>query len=408
LWLGVHGLPASLASSIYQYGGLDLRSDLRSFMFAYIEGVIEEDPSLRSASDQALYNWMQSAVEANQITYYTAATQEYNRWFTSPCTFQLDPVVAATLGLSYDGNGYCGASLGAVFTDLPAPDVSYFREVGQIAAYDSKVSAYDVPNAAVNGAKIMLQAEQNSGKWASLAALGDGIAAGTAAGAVVNGNINSIAPFVNRRRLNAQEDPVEAETEQAVEDGAEEAAESTTEEVETGLEIGTAGADVIGAATIVAIFIEIGVQAAINWSQTQENQSDINALIAYGKTTAHQPPDLKAMMQDLVGYQNVFETFLAATLPDAVSTAAPPALPPPPSGGDPTSYVFYIIDHTNHATSVNNTFNYTTWDPQYPAFPRWCALRPIRNIHQRLSVRLGICTDSFPGRCVQDFLFPNH
>jgi len=38
LWLGVHGLPTSYATSIYQYGGLDLRSDLRSFMFAYIEG----------------------------------------------------------------------------------------------------------------------------------------------------------------------------------------------------------------------------------------------------------------------------------------------------------------------------------------------------------------------------------
>ncbi len=185
LWLGVHGLPTSFASSIYQYGGLDLRSDLRSFMFAYIEGVIEEDPSLRSASDQALYNWMQSAVQANQITYYNAATQEYNRWFTSPCTFELDPLVASTLGLSYDGNGYCGASLQSTFTPLPAPDVSYFREVGQIAGFDSKVSAYDFPNSALSGAKIMLAAEQNSGKWASLAALGDAIAAGTAAGAVV-------------------------------------------------------------------------------------------------------------------------------------------------------------------------------------------------------------------------------
>jgi hypothetical protein len=368
LWLAVHGLPASEASMIYQYGGLDLRSDLRSFMFAYIEGVIEEDASLRTPSDQAVYNWIQSAVEANEITYYTTATQEYNRWFTSPCTFTLNPTVAATEGLSYDGNGYCGASLGAVFTDLPAPDVSYFREVGQLAGFDNQVSAYDVPNAAVNGAKIMLQAEQNNGKWASLAAFGDAIAAGTAAGAIVNGNINSIAPFVNRRRLNAQEDPVEAETEQAVEDGAEEAAESTTEEVETGLEIGTAGADVIGAATIVAIFIEIGVQAAINLSQTQDNQSAINALIQYGQTTAHQPPDLNAMLQDLVGYQDIFETFLAATLPDAISTAAPPALPPPPSFTDPSTDVFYIIDHTNHATSVANTFNYTTWDPQYPAY----------------------------------------
>ncbi len=369
LWLGVHGLPASYATSIYQYGGLDLRSNLRSFMFAYIEGVIQEDPSLRTPSDQALYNWMQSGVQANEIAYYDAATQDYNTWFRSPCTFHLNPLAAATFGLSYDGNGYCGASIQATFTPLPAPDVTYFKEVGQIAGYDSKVSAFDFPNSAVSGASIMLAAEQNSGQWASLGALGPSVAAGTAAGVVVNGNITSIAPFANRSRFNAQDDPVAAETEQAVEDAAEEAAEATTEEVETGLEIGTAGADVIGAITIVAIFVQIGVQAIINLAQTQDNQSAINTMIAYGQTTARQPPDLKTMMTSLVGYQKVYETFLAATLPDPLLTAAPPALPGPPSGGDNSSYVFYINDHTNHAISVSNTFNYTTWDPQYPTFP---------------------------------------
>lgn len=409
LWLSVHGLPASLAPTIYQYGGLDLRSDLRSFMFAYIEGVIEEDPSLRTPSDQALFNWIESAVEANEIAYYNAATQEYNRWFTDPCTFTLNPVVAATLGLSYDGNGYCGGTIQSVFSSLPAPDVSYFKEVGQITAYDSKVSAYDPANAgtaAVTGAKIMLAAEQNSGKWGSLLALGSSIGAGTIAGGVVNENINSIAPFVNRRRLNAQEDPVEAETEQAVEDGVEESAEATTEEVETGLEIGTAGADVIGAATIVAIFIEIGVQAAINLAQSQDNQNAINTMIAYGKTTAHQPPDLNAMLQSLDGYQKVFETFTAATLPDVVSTGAPPALPGPPSGGDLSSYVFYINDHTNHAISVNNTFNYTTWDPQYPSFPGSAPVAQFGTSISAYPFGLGFVQTVFQGAVSKTFFSP--
>lgn len=366
LWLGVHGLPPSDASIVYQYGGIELRNELRGFMFAYIEGVIEEDPSLRSASDQALLSWIQNAVQANEIAYYQAATAEYNNWFESPCTFSLNATVAKSLGLSYDGAGYCGSTFQSILSPLPAPDVSYFKEVGQVLGYDSKISAYDgtVTNSALTGANIMLTSEQNNSTWASLGALGASIAVAGATGAIVAGNIKNITPYTFRKALNAEDDG-EAQTEEAAEDGAEEGAE----EAEEGIEIGSDVADVAGVVGIVLLFVQIGIQAAIDLSQSVQNQNAINDMINYGKTTALQPPNLNSMLQDEVGYQKVYETFLAATLPDITQTQGAPALPPIPSP-TPANDVFYIINHTsNNQASVSNSFNYTTWDPAYAGYP---------------------------------------
>ncbi len=371
LWLAIHGRPPSDASILYQYAGMELRNELRNFMFAYLEGVIAEDRSQRSSDDQALFNWIQTAVQSNEIAYYKAAIQEYNNWVQNPCKFQLNPVVAQAYGLSYDGEGYCGASIGATFTPLPAPDVSYFKEVGQMIGYDNKIGAYDgtVTNAALTGGQIMLAAEQNTGTWESLGGLGVSIAAGTIAGEVIAGNIKSITPYSFRAYARVPTGEVEAVTEDAAEEAAEEAAEAATEEaIEEGVEIGTGALDVVGAVTIVLIFVQIGAQATVNLVQTEDNQNAINAMIAYGNTVANQTPDLNGMLHDEVGYQKLFETFLAATLPDIIQTKGAPALPPTPSP-TPANDVFYVINKTNNNQAVSSFFNYTTWDPAYSGYP---------------------------------------
>ena len=349
LWLGIHGLPASDASLIYQYGGVELRSEIRSFMLAYLQGVIMEDPSQRSINDQHLFEWLQAAVENNEIAYYQAAAHEYSEWQNDPCNFQLNTTVANSFGISYDGEGYCAGAYQRVSTPLPGPDVSYFEEVGQLDAYDSKISAYDgtVTNSAVTGAKIMLLAERDAGKWESLGGLGVSLAIAGSAGLAVGANIVSIAPFIFRASGLASAGFASAE-----------------ESAEIGVTAGVA--DVAGVVGIVAIFVQIGAQAIVDLVQTQQNQDAINTMLAYGNTVANQTPDLQAMLQDQVGYQKIVETFIAATLPDLPSMQPPPALPTPPSGL--SAYGFYITDYTNNNVGVHNTFNYTTWDPVYPAY----------------------------------------
>src|SRR5215467_12098456 len=46
-WLALHQMPQSAASVIYQYGRSDLRSEIRTFLFAKLTAIIDKDPSQR-------------------------------------------------------------------------------------------------------------------------------------------------------------------------------------------------------------------------------------------------------------------------------------------------------------------------------------------------------------------------
>ena len=356
LYLGAHGLPSSDASVIYQYGGIDLRNQIRSFMFAYIQGVVNETPAQLAANpnDQAVYTWLENAVKNNEITYYNSAVNEYYKWLDNPCQYQLNSVIAMGFGISYNGAPYCGASLTGIFVSAQAPDVSYFKEVGQYTAYDSKITAYDgnVPNSAVTGAQIMLQTQQQISRWSALIGLGPSIALSAGTAGLVAGNIAAIAPFANYAGDFAVAEAASAEL--------------TEESAAIGGTI--IASDIVGAAAIVAIFVEIGVVAIIDQVQTDQNINAINSLIATNNSIASQTPNLPAMLQDSVGFQKIFETFIAATLPDLPSTQGV-ATPPIPDPSDPANDVFHFVDHTFGSEVIAADFNYTTWDPKYGYHP---------------------------------------
>jgi len=402
-WLALHGRPASDAALVYQYGGSELRSDIRSWMWQYIKNVIQEDPSLRTTSDQAVFKWIEAAVQKNEIAYYKALTNEYNSWSQSPCTYVVNAIVAQSFNITYNGEAYCGASIAATYTPPKAPDVSYFEEVGELMGYDMNISAYDGASPNHKGTIILYQTEGGNPTWGSLAGLGPTIAVG----AIVKNAINYVKPFANRRYLdvkaeenapqqtgqtqaqetNAGETESEQLSETEAEIGEEEAELS---EAENAIEIGEGTLDAAGAAGIVLIFVEIAIQASIDFYQTLQNQDSINSDIATGQTVATTPPDLNKKLGDSNGYQQVFETFTAATLPDitqkqgaaaasssvaalrprpaSIQAQAAPAPPPiPPS--TPANDVVYIIDKTHNTTYVSNGFNYVTWDPAYLPFP---------------------------------------
>lgn len=356
LYLGIHGLPASDASVIYQYGGVDLRNQIRSFIFAYIQGVINETPAQLAANpnDQAVYTWLEDAVKRNEITYYNSAVNEYYKWLSNPCQFQLNTIIASGFGISYNGAPYCGASLTGIFVSAQAPNVSYFQQVGQYTAYDSKVTAFDgnVPNPAATGAQIMLQTQQQISRWSALEALGPSIALSAGAAGIVTGNIAAIAPFANYAGDFAVAEAASAEL------------------TEEGAAVGGTiiASDIVGAAAIVAIFVEIGAVAIIDQYQTDQNISAINSLIATNNTIASQTPNLPAMLQDAVGFQKIFETFIAATVPDLPS-AQGVAAPPLPDPTDPRNDVFHFVNHTFETGIIGPFFDYATWDPQYGYHP---------------------------------------
>lgn len=333
-WLGYHGLPLTDAPLIYQYGTADLRSQIRAFMFTAIENIIAE-PTPRSASDQAVYNWISAAVEKNEIAYYSAFTAEYDRWLASPCTFTLNPIVATAFGLKYNQAAFCG--LGGLYQSPAPPDISYFKEVAQVNSYDTTISSKDT-----KAALAILQTEQNMAKTAQLISLGPTLAISGATAAVVAGNIATIAPYLLRVPVTFVGDA---------------AADYATSALVAGI------SDVLGPAGIVLIFIQIGVTAAVNLQQTDANQAAINAVLAYN---ANQPPPLASMILDNAGYQKIYETFMAAALPDEGPTQAPP------TPNNPTN--FYSIYENELGNSgappaIGPSFTYTSWDPIYPLYP---------------------------------------
>ena len=333
-WLGYHGLPQTDAPLLYQYATADVRSQIRALMFTAIQNIISE-PTPRSASDQAVYNWISSAVEQNEIAYYNAFATEYARWRASPCSFTLNPIVAKSFGLTYNGEAFC--SIGGVYQLPSPPDISYFKEVAQINSYDTVVSTKDTA-----AAKAILQTEQNMASAEKLIALGPSIAISGGTAAVIAGNIGTIVPYLGRVPATLVGDAAADYTSSAVIEGA---------------------ADVLGPAGIVLIFIQIGVTAAVNLQQTDANQAAINALLAYN---ANQPPPLASMILDNAGYQKIFETFMAATLPDEGPTQAPP------TPNNPTNFYSIFENELGNygAPPADSTgFQYTSWDPNYPLYP---------------------------------------
>jgi hypothetical protein len=137
-YLGFHGLPATDAHVIYDFGRQDLRDGVRAAIYTILLGIIEKPASSRSAHEQNLYNWLQKIVQANEIQEYTLALQQFNNFRNDPCHFGLDPNIASAYKISYDGNPFCfGGFLSSIFPP-PVPASAYFRSYGLIHSYSAK------------------------------------------------------------------------------------------------------------------------------------------------------------------------------------------------------------------------------------------------------------------------------
>ena len=141
-WLAMRGLPESAAALIYQFGRSDLRDELRSYMTTFIKGAILKEPAQRTADETAVLNWLQEAVRQNEIAFFQAAADEYNRFNSNSCRFTLDTTIAKALDLTFDNVSYCFPSIGGLFASRPVPNANYFRQVGLKKAYSDKITAF--------------------------------------------------------------------------------------------------------------------------------------------------------------------------------------------------------------------------------------------------------------------------
>jgi hypothetical protein len=99
-YLGLHSLPADDAQIIYDEGRADLRNAVRGVMFDILMGIIVKPASSRTAHEQALYNWLQTLVQQNEIAEYTQALNQFNSWQNDPCHFTLDADIASQYNIS--------------------------------------------------------------------------------------------------------------------------------------------------------------------------------------------------------------------------------------------------------------------------------------------------------------------
>ena len=353
VYLGIHGIPQSDSPVLYSNATIDLRNAIRAYMFNYLVSTILTDPAKRSSSDQNLYNWLSNAVKQQEIKYYQAFAAEYRKWQSDPCHFQLNPTIATALQITYNGFSACGASIGGVFQTVGPPDVSYFKLVAQSETYDQGVirAATQLnPNLQATGAQMAAQVTLGAERKLSQAQAGASfgatipLAAGTAA--LVAGNIAQIAPYLSRV-------PALLTASQAAE----------YEEVAAAV----GAADVVGAAAIVLVFAQIGAQAVINLVATDSNQNAINAALSYSANVA---PPLANMLQDQTGFQKIFETFIAATLPDVGPQFVTPVTPSQPSN----QHTFFTIQDNipganGKPEGSSASFQYTSNDPSWPTYP---------------------------------------
>lgn len=320
-YLSEHRLPPEDAHVIYDFGRSDLRSAVRANMLLILQGIITK--ASRDTHEQNLYKWLSINVQNNEISMYTNAINEFGKWQSNPCLFTLDPVIASTYNLSYDGVPFCGGTA-SLFNGAPVPAASYFRAYGLRKSYGSVADQFPYFSSLV--AKIAIHAG---------AILGIVVAVGGGVGVVVAATIVAAAAI----------GPIYAGV------------------VVTGSTIAAIGAGtlVVGIVAIVLVAISIGVAAGLQLYVQEQTLKDLNNMantLSQVKTAA---PDLLTLASDATGLGSykLQMTFAAQTVPEIASTAA---LPAHKNGVDLNFTIQNIL---------SPTFSYKDWDGNTWSVQSW-------------------------------------
>ncbi|MBV9480031.1 MAG: hypothetical protein JO249_04655, partial [Acidobacteria bacterium] len=348
-YLALHGLPATDASVIYTYGRQDLRDEIRAAMFTQMLAIIKKAPSQRTPHEQALFDWLQRLVQQNEIALYTTAIADSDRFFNDPCTFTLDPDIASTYKLSYDGHPFCGGLASNIFAP-PVPAASYFTTYGFKKSYGAAAEQFKEFDS------LLADSTLSVGEQAGIA-LGAGAAVAASVGAAL---------FANFSAALAAWGTALAAGEVTVEGVGALAAGSTfilSGSTVAAIGIGTAVAGPVG---IILICVAAGVLAAMQLVTDSERQADIANFSNLLDQAKNNLPDLAAMIADTSGLGNykIQATMYSQTVPDRPSAAMLPAHRP---GTDFT----FEITRASGAPSISESLTYQDWDGNQATAKTW-------------------------------------
>ena len=203
IWLAAHNLPATDAALIYRYGRLELRSELRSFMFTRLLDIVKKSKLEMNAYETAINNWFVNRVWNLEKAMYKAAVDDKNRWKQDLCSWRPDADIARAYNLSYDYYVWCGNSLALLFSAPPVPVKSYFLAAALKNTYGKSVSDFD------NGPMVLAKTGSYIATQLGVAAA-SGVAGGAFAAGLVFAAAASLFPYSirndRRRRRCANDD----------------------------------------------------------------------------------------------------------------------------------------------------------------------------------------------------------
>ncbi len=283
-YINLHNLNLSV-SDFLNLAGKEMRDDVRATMLAELEGIIGTDPSARTASQQAVYNWFDAWMSLEDAKLYKAAQAEYVAYISNPCGYQLNPTIAKQYNIQFDTT-YC-SNLGGLFSQPAQPSAEYYLAVGLQSTWGTLLNRAGA-----------VSTFATSGHYSEFA-LSSAVLGGAGAAAVASQSFSTLAPYAGRAYHVAVES-----TSDAVGEGA---ADATAGAAEAGTEAGgeavaeafTAAGAGAGAFAIVAVAVVILVQGAIDFA----NKSAVAAgLATFGQQyAATQTPGYQ---YDLVGALN--------------------------------------------------------------------------------------------------------
>ncbi|HEY7390854.1 MAG TPA: hypothetical protein VH640_20225 [Bryobacteraceae bacterium] len=298
-WLTLHQMPASAASDIYQYGRSDLRTEIRTHLFADLTAIINKDPSQRTTHEKAIYTWFQRRIQKAEIALYRHAVGDATSWENDPCNWKPDPDIASAYGVNYNGAPFCHPNpLQTFFGVEPQwPGFDYFYAAAEKSSYEAPVTSV------ANGGNILVASQLNTPLAMGLSALG-GAALGAAGAGLIYSLVGQIFPF--SLGYYAPE----------FYEGAYAIAANITD-----FSVGAA----VGPGIIIAIAAYIGVEGGLQAFQYESALNQIGQLQNLLTAAQNTAPDLANFLKTSDGAFKANMAFVNATLPDFPSSQALPS-----------------------------------------------------------------------------------
>ncbi len=341
-YLALHELSATDASVIYTYGRQDLRDEIRASMFTQMVAIIKKALSERTPHEQALFDWLQRLVQQNEIALYTTAIAESNRFFNDPCTFTLDPDIASTYNLRYDGHPFCGGRQSSIF-GAPVPAASYFTAYGFKNSYGAAAEQFKEFGSLMSDTSLSVGAQT-----------GISLSAGAVVAAITGA---ALYPSLSAAAA-------------AYTGGGTALASETSSFVISGGAVsglGGIGAAVAAPVAIVLLAIAVGLMAGLQLKTNDERQADIANFGNLLTQAQNNPPDLAAMVADTsgLGTYKIQATINSQTVPDRPSATVLPEHRPG------TDFSFEITGASGAASSISDSLTYQDWDGNRATAKTW-------------------------------------